>query len=79
MFMSALSTKGAPIMENMNLFGVSMSAGTARDLRVATVWPPHAAHAAHATATSAPAGIAEQGKRRTAAAATDASVDRGTT
>jgi len=64
-------------MKNMNLFGVSMSAGTARDLRVATVWP-HAAHAAHATVTPAPAGIAEQRKRRTAAA-TDASVDRGTT
>jgi hypothetical protein len=64
-------------MKNTTLFGVGMSAGAARDLRVATVWPPHAAHAAHAAAASAPAGIAEQRKRRTAAA-TDASVDGGT-
>ena len=60
----------------MNAFGVSMPACTARDLRVATVWP-YAAHAAHAAASSAAARIAEQRKRRTAAA-TDASVNGGT-
>jgi hypothetical protein len=60
-------------MKNANPFGVSMPAGTARDLRVCTVW---AAHAAHAAAGSAAAGIAEQRKRRTAAAP-DASVDGG--
>jgi hypothetical protein len=64
-------------MKNMNLFGVGMPAGSARDLRVATGLPSHAAHAAHAAAATAPAGIAEQRKRT--AAATDASVDGGTT
>ena len=66
-------------MNNVTLFGVGTPAGTARDLRVVAAWPSHAAHAAHAPAASAGlAGIAEQRKRRTAAA-TDASVDGGTT
>jgi hypothetical protein len=68
--------KEAPIMKNTNLFGVGMRAGAARDLRVSTVWPSHATVAAHAAAGSAAVGIAEQRKRRTAAA-TDASVDGG--
>jgi hypothetical protein len=56
-----------------NAFGVTMPAGNARGLRVATAWPAHAAHAAAGPAT---AGIAMPRKRRTAAA-TDASVGRG--
>ncbi|MBV8929612.1 MAG: hypothetical protein JO152_10855 [Mycobacteriaceae bacterium] len=65
------------MVNSMNPFGVAMPAGTVRDLRVAAVWPPHAAHGAHAAAGSAAVGIAEQRTRRTAAA-TDASVDGGT-
>jgi hypothetical protein len=64
-------------MTNFNPFGVSMPAGSARDLRVADVRAPHGPHAAHAAAGPAAVGTAEHGKRRTAAAATDASVDRG--
>ena len=63
-------------MKNANLFGVGMPACAARDLRVATVWPPHGTAAAHAAARSAAVSIAELRKRHTAAA-TDASVDGG--
>jgi hypothetical protein len=64
-------------MKNVNTFGVGMPAGTGRVLRVATALPTHAMFAAHAAAAPAAAGIAEQRKRRTAAA-TDASVDGST-
>jgi hypothetical protein len=72
-------------MINMSVFGVGTLtgtlAGTARDLRVLAAWPSHTAHAAKAhapSASGAQACTAEQRKRRTAAA-TDASVDGGTT
>lgn len=63
-------------MKNMNLFGVGMPVGAARDLRSVTVWPSHGTAAAHAAAGSAAVGIVEHHKRRTAAA-TNASVDGG--
>ena len=73
-YLSTDETKGVPIVINTNMFGVSMPAGTARDLPVFNVAPVQAAHTAAAWAAAA--GAALQRKRRTAAA-TDASVDRG--
>src|SRR5258707_12313876 len=66
----------APTMKNMNLFGVGMPAGSARDLRVATGLPSHPAHAAHDPPPTAPPGIAARRKRPPAR--THASPDGGT-
>jgi hypothetical protein len=73
------TTKGGPIVNNT--FGVGMPhAGSARALHVVTAATgTHAALAAFASHAAAPAaaGIAPQRKRRTAAA-TNASVNGGT-